>query len=119
MTQHRYSIDSIPLAGGACGADYLYAPTRDELEWQLQGLCSNHDPDLWYPESRRRRRSASRPAQEICKQCPVIQQCAEWAVTHHEEFGVCGLSEVDREKIWGSSRRTGRFRRSGHPSLAS
>jgi WhiB family transcriptional regulator, redox-sensing transcriptional regulator len=48
-------------------------------------------------------------AKKICQQCPVMQECREWALEHKESYGVWGgLSEGERDKIlsgWARKRR--------------
>jgi pimeloyl-ACP methyl ester carboxylesterase len=73
----------------ALGVDYSKAPTADETEWELRGLCNDYDGDLWYPESPQLEYKAMR-AKGICHSCPVIAQCREWGLAKHEKFGVWG-----------------------------
>ena len=75
----------------------------DYWNWQQQGLCSNLDSDLFFhPEGERGgpRRRRIEHAKTICAQCPVINQCREYALNHHEPYGVWGgLSEEERANI--------------------
>jgi hypothetical protein len=61
--------------------------------------CTDSEPDLFFDES-----SASiSQAKSLCQGCPVIKQCAEWAL-RYEEFGVFGgLSAKERKMIRGTS----------------
>lgn len=39
-------------------------------------------------------------ARAICAECPVQQECLEYALTHHEIFGVWGgRTERERRKL--------------------
>jgi WhiB family redox-sensing transcriptional regulator len=101
------------LRASAIGVAYTHAPHAEDVEWQLRGLCrsGDYDPDLWTPTGRNREEK-SREAIEICKSCPVIKACAQWALSRREVYGVWGgLSENDRERIW-----TGRVKRRYHSS---
>ena len=41
-------------------------------------------------------------AKQICQRCPVINQCAAWALRTREPYGVWGgLSEAERADILG------------------
>lgn len=46
------------------------------------GSCASgeYDPDLWFPEPVEGRYS-SKEAQKICARCPVLAQCAEYALS--------------------------------------
>lgn len=90
--------------GTAIGGTYHRVPSAEELDWQLRGLCrtGGYDPDLWTPEDNHEY-YARRPGgpKEICRECPVMAQCAKWALDHKERYGVWGgLSEGDRQAIW-------------------
>lgn len=90
------------IATAAEGANYERAPVSDDVIWQLQGLCGSgeHDPNLWYPEAPQVEIKALQ-AKRICGQCPVLQQCRDWALLHHEHAGVWGgLSAEDRKRVW-------------------
>jgi hypothetical protein len=52
-------------------------------QWVKQGACRD-DPD----------------AKAICRRCPVIQQCGQWALDTREPSGVWGgISEAERRGI--------------------
>lgn len=64
--------------------------------WMSEGICSQVDGDLWFPE----KGSSTAPAKRICMGCPVRERCLEWALDNNERFGVYGgKSERDRRKI--------------------
>lgn len=74
--------------------------------------CRNA-PDLYFPENPTKlERTTSREAvgaeiasaklaKQACKACPVINQCAEYAIKHREVYGIWGgLSPLERKTIW-------------------
>lgn len=68
---------------------------REEV-WQDLGACVGVDPDLFFPE----RGQSTREAKEICRTCPVKEECLEWALTRTEPFGIWGgTSERERKRI--------------------
>lgn len=54
--------------------------------WMDDAECLNYDPEIWFPE----RRNQSDTAIEICRTCPVLNDCANWAKTNHyaTKYGV-------------------------------
>lgn len=48
--------------------------------------CATTDPELWFPEQ-----AVSSPAaKKLCQECPVRQQCFEFALWHFQQFGIWG-----------------------------
>ncbi len=77
--------------------------TRDELDalldrppWQRDASCRGIDPELMYP----RRGELVDPARAVCDNCPVIDDCLEYALAGGERFGIWGgMSERERRRI--------------------
>lgn len=102
---------SAKIRSRAIGTNYTKAPCAEAVEWQLKGLCaSSKDPDLWLvPPSHRRE---VEQAKAICAVCPVVEQCLQWSMDTHQEFGIWGgLSEVDRQMLWGERTSRRRYHR--------
>jgi len=60
------------------------------------GLCSQVDPEAFFPE----RGTSASYAQRVCASCPVRQLCLDWALDNDERFGVWGgLTEHERRRI--------------------
>lgn len=68
-------------------------PLASAWEWQLQGACRGHDPDLFYfldYERGNARRERANAAKNICDDCPVREICRETAMATGEEYGIWG-----------------------------
>jgi WhiB family redox-sensing transcriptional regulator len=66
--------------------------------WMRQAVCLEIDPDLFYPD--RGDSWGSRAAKRICTACPVREDCLQFAVAHHEHFGVWGgLTPTERQRM--------------------
>lgn len=80
-------------------------PVTDNWDWQLFVACRGLDVDIFYhPYGERRRDKVARisQAKQICRYCPVISECAAWALTTREPYGIWGgLSEDERADILG------------------
>lgn len=54
------------------------------------------DPDLWH----RRSEGATTKAQNICRTCPALHECASWAIETRQGHGVWGATTADdRERL--------------------
>ncbi|MBM7280330.1 WhiB family transcriptional regulator [Gordonia rubripertincta] len=63
--------------------------------WHEDAICSQADPDAWFPE----KGEATVAAKLICAGCDVREQCLQWALDNGERFGVWGgLSERERRE---------------------
>jgi WhiB family redox-sensing transcriptional regulator len=85
-------IDPILLRiiGGDASAD------TNALAWQRDALCSQTDPEAFFPE----KGGSTRDAKRICSGCDVRQQCLDYALQNDERFGIWGgLSERERRKL--------------------
>ena len=72
--------------------------------WAAKARCRSADPDELFV-----RGAAQRKAAAICRQCPVILQCAVDALDNEVEFGVWG----------GMTERQRRALRKRHPEVVS
>ena len=68
----------------------------DDRPWVAYGACRQFHPDLFFPEPDE---SAS-DAVRICRACPVLTECRQWALDTRVRFGVWGgLTERDRKRV--------------------
>jgi WhiB family redox-sensing transcriptional regulator len=68
------------------------ADVKDDRAWMEHGACIDKNPDLWFPE----RGDRGKEAIAICATCPVRVDCLEYAITHHESFGIWGGRNVSQ-----------------------
>ena len=64
-----------------------------DIDWRAQAKCRDHDPELWFPKSSKNggdRRTLSLSALDICRTCPVRQQCLDWAIATGEKWAIAG-----------------------------
>lgn len=67
----------------------LYLNLADAIRKHGQPVCMTTDPEAWYPE-KQHMGPHNRKAIELCNQCPVRQQCLEYAVFAPETYGIWG-----------------------------
>lgn len=54
--------------------------------WREDALCAQVDPEVFFPETP----GPARQAKELCRRCPVRNECLEYALTNRERFGIWG-----------------------------
>ncbi len=64
--------------------------------------CSSESPDVFFPSDG----VGVLRAQKICADCPVVDECLEYALANHISHGVWGgASERQRRRIQGRRQR--------------
>lgn len=85
-----------PVALGIPGIRQDIDEDSSVLAWQSDALCSQTDPEAFFPE----KGGSTRDAKRICESCDVRQQCLDYALENDERFGIWGgLSERERRKL--------------------
>jgi WhiB family redox-sensing transcriptional regulator len=68
----------------------------EDRDWRLESLCSQTDPEAFFPE----KGGSTRPARGICRGCPVRRPCLREALLLGDRFGVrAGLPERRRRPL--------------------
>jgi len=57
------------------------------LEWMLQGICRQTDPELFFPEGSGTHHGLI--ARKLCRACPVQSSCLDFAMDN-KEIGIWG-----------------------------
>lgn len=67
-----------------------------ETSWMSWGLCAEADPELWFPKVG----EPLRPARKICGDCPVREECLEYALDNDMQAGIWGgLTLRERRRV--------------------
>jgi WhiB family redox-sensing transcriptional regulator len=70
--------------------------THMDADWMAQGRCRDMAPSIFFPSDG----LGVQAAQKICAQCPVQDQCLEYALEQRIDHGVWGgRSERERRRI--------------------
>ena len=79
--------------------------TDDAWHWRRFAACGGLDVEIFYhPDGERGHQKNARitRAKQICRRCPVLSECATWALSTREPYGVWGgMSEDERADILG------------------
>lgn len=63
--------------------------------WMVEAVCATADPEEWFPEQG----SSSLKAKAICGNCPVIDECLQFALDNREHGIWGGTSHRERAKM--------------------
>jgi WhiB family redox-sensing transcriptional regulator len=86
----------VPQNWSVPNAIQILTGNDEDKRWQENARCAGVDPDLFFPKEYER----SDEAKAICHECPVRQECLEYALAHGEKFGVWGgLTERERRRV--------------------
>ncbi|MFF9870165.1 WhiB family transcriptional regulator [Streptomyces sp. NPDC013953] len=81
-----------------------YAPSADlpvNTNWRERSACREEDPELFFPiGSTGLAFLQIEEARAVCRRCPVMETCLQWALEIGEDSGVWGgLSEEERRAM--------------------
>jgi WhiB family redox-sensing transcriptional regulator len=78
-----------------------------DMRWLDRAACRGYDPELFFPVSGVGPGHAdTEDAKRVCRACPVLAECLEWAIAGAIPFGVLGgLSEDERHALARGTRR--------------
>lgn len=75
----------------------LIAPLGPGVSWVESALCRQVDPEIFFPTQSGD--AYAHTAKRVCRHCPVVAECLEYALTH-EEHGIWGgTTQRQRNKI--------------------
>ena len=63
-------------------------------EWAEQAACARTDGDAWFPSKGEQGSRSTRTARAICKTCPVVAECLDWALDSDPTYGIWGGKSV-------------------------
>ncbi|MFY4721463.1 WhiB family transcriptional regulator [Streptomyces sp. LaBMicrA B280] len=78
-----------------------YAPSADlpiNTNWRGSGACREEDPELFFPVGNTGPALLQiEEAKSVCRRCPVMERCLQWALETGEAHGVWGgLTDAER-----------------------
>jgi len=94
---------TFPMAMGKALHRRLPPPITEIWDWQLRAACRGLDDEVFVQPERERglaRAARESKAKQICRTCPVLQQCRRHALAVREPYGVWGgLSKPERDAL--------------------
>jgi len=78
------------------------------MDWRHRALCRDEDPELFFPIGTTGPALGQvEQAKSVCRRCPVVQSCLDWALRSGQDSGVWGgLSEDERRALKRRQART-------------
>ncbi|GGY77152.1 WhiB family transcriptional regulator [Streptomyces anulatus] len=90
----------------------VYAPAADlpvNTNWRIRAMCRDEDPDLFFPIGTTGPALAqAEEAKAVCRTCPVMEACLDWALESGQDHGVWGGADEDDRRTL--KRRAARLR---------
>jgi WhiB family transcriptional regulator, redox-sensing transcriptional regulator len=76
------------------------------MEWLRYAACAGEDPELFFPVgSTGPAVTETADAKRVCRSCPVIGECLDWALSSGQTTGVWGgTDERERAVMFRSAR---------------
>jgi WhiB family redox-sensing transcriptional regulator len=71
------------------------------MDWRHRALCRDEDPELFFPIGNSGPAlSQIEEAKIVCRRCPVVETCLQWALDSGQDAGVWGgMSEDERRAL--------------------
>lgn len=74
-----------------------------------QPACKQYDPELWFPVGTSGpSQIATEFAKAVCRTCPIMAECRDWADEINAEFGIWGGTTESERRL---ARRSGTYAR--------
>ena len=81
---------------------------RHDWTWQSMAACRGMDTAIFYHSENERGPTRHRrewEAKRICRACPVVGPCLQWALDAREPYGVWGGMSVEERQALQSEQR--------------
>ncbi|NDB17969.1 MAG: WhiB family transcriptional regulator [Actinobacteria bacterium] len=70
------------------------------MEWRHDAACRDSDPELFFPIGNTGPALIQiEQAKQVCRTCPVISECLQWALDSGQEAGVWGGTSEDERRL--------------------
>lgn len=74
------------------------APTRP-ADWRQNAACATEDPELFFPVGNTGPALLQiEEAKAVCRRCPAMDTCLQWALETRQDAGVWGGADEDERR---------------------
>jgi WhiB family redox-sensing transcriptional regulator len=104
MAMTRYAASATPVVDDRQEKETTMARPGDlQVGWQYRAACKGPQSHLFFApnhiERKQERLRRERAAKAICRQCPVLEECREYALVVREQHGIWGgMNEYERRQ---------------------
>jgi WhiB family redox-sensing transcriptional regulator len=78
-------------------------------DWRHVAACRDEDPDLFFSDGPAGAQARARQAKAICRHCPSLIECREWALRERPKSGIFGgLTAEQRREVHARTDKLGR-----------
>ncbi|MHA6765368.1 WhiB family transcriptional regulator [Streptacidiphilus sp. PAMC 29251] len=86
------------------------------MDWRDRAACRTEDPELFFPVGNTGPAMLQvELAKAVCRRCPVLDTCRQWAMETSQESGIWGaMTEEDRRALKRRNQRGARARSGNH-----
>ena len=68
--------------------------------------CTKVSPEIFTPDTEAHYEEAAQEAKAVCRRCPIIAECLEWAIASDDRFSVLGgMTPSERRALARKQRR--------------
>lgn len=69
------------------------------MDWRQRAACRDEDPELFFPIGNTGPALVQiEEAKQVCRRCPVIEECLQWALETGQDAGVWGGTSEDERR---------------------
>jgi WhiB family redox-sensing transcriptional regulator len=100
-----YAASATPVTDDRQEKETTMARPGDlQVGWQYRAACKGPQSHLFFApnhiERKQERLRRERAAKAICRQCPVLEECREYALAVREQHGIWGgMNEYERRQV--------------------
>ncbi len=70
------------------------------MDWRHQAICREEDPELFFPIGTSGPAAVQvEQAKLICRRCPVVVDCLQWALESGQDSGVWGATDELERRV--------------------
>lgn len=81
------------------------------MDWRHRAACRDEDPELFFPIGNTGPALVQiEEAKQVCRRCPVMESCLQWALDTGQDAGVWGGHSEDERRALNRRRQRTRAR---------
>ncbi len=76
------------------------------MAWRDRAACRREDPELFFPVGTGvPAQVQTEEAKGVCRRCPVVAECLDWAMAMGQDSGVWGATDPDERRALSARAR--------------